>query len=217
VCDGQARPPETTTSQGRRRVDGAAAERSYDLHRADTKRKKRRGNTNQSKAALFSRCSKTTFRAAKVDLTNITNNCVASSASAAAAAVASGDCSLLSPTSRLQVLRRTHKRVTPSRTTRGSNTAVSNRSPHSNCFCAAHTNRSKFTGSCAKGSASRSGSRQAKIARRASLSPFNRSSSASSSVSRSGSARHAAATSTSRGTPCVTGPCLSLPSARLME
>mmetsp|Transcript_25098 Transcript_25098/g.65227 ORF Transcript_25098/g.65227 Transcript_25098/m.65227 type:complete len:200 (+) Transcript_25098:1729-2328(+) len=173
--------------------------------------------TSQSKAARFSRCSNTTFRAAKVDRTNITNNCVASSASAAAAAVASGDCSLLSPTSLLHVRIRTQRRVTPSSTTLGSKTAVSNRSPHSNCFCAAHTNLSRFTGNCAKGSASLSGSRQAKIARSASRSPFNLSSSASNNVSKSGSARHAAATSTSRATPWVTGPCLSLPSARLME
>ena len=80
----------TTTSQGRRRVDGAAAERSYDLDAVEQTRRrleevkrrragaetkgKGRGKTHQSKAARFSRCSKTTFRAASVDRTNITNN-----------------------------------------------------------------------------------------------------------------------------------------------
>mmetsp|Transcript_9021 Transcript_9021/g.28159 ORF Transcript_9021/g.28159 Transcript_9021/m.28159 type:complete len:310 (+) Transcript_9021:1145-2074(+) len=175
--------------------------------------------SNQSKAARVSLCSKTTLRAASCDRTKITNSCVASSRPSSRVVASAGSSSSAATTRWRHVRIVTQSFVTPDRTARGSRTASSSTSPHLNCFWADQISRSKFTGSWAKGSASRSGSRHAKMARNASRSSFKRASSASNKSSRSGSARHAAATSGSKGTPLVAGPRCRAPgggSARLM-
>mmetsp|Transcript_12348 Transcript_12348/g.41147 ORF Transcript_12348/g.41147 Transcript_12348/m.41147 type:complete len:419 (+) Transcript_12348:1238-2494(+) len=174
--------------------------------------------TTQSKAAWLRRCSKQQSLQARVDRIRMAKSMVAFSFSSlplrGCAFAFSSSLSAFTEKLAPVVTAKTslaQSAVTPRSATRGSKVATLTRAPHSNCRCAAQMMRSRFTGSCADGSPSVSGSRQAKMVRRASRSRRSVRISSSRRRASEASARHSMARAASRGTTATPSPT-SMPS-----